>query len=206
MIKAVFFDFDGVLTLEGNGADAISLALAQQTGIAYESFLSIYKKHASKLDLAPKHYETILKPLNDELGTSLIVNDILRAARTTKLNQAMFKLVDEVRANKLITEIITDNNIDRIDVLRKPFNLDKFDSLIVSANIGSGKWQSDKIFKAALDKAGVKPNESIFIDNTENNLAIPRQLGMYTYWHDHRVNNISALRQRLVELGALKPQ
>jgi len=38
MIKAVFFDFDGVLTLEGHGCDAICRTLAKNHTLSYENW------------------------------------------------------------------------------------------------------------------------------------------------------------------------
>ena len=202
MIKAVFFDFDGVLTLEGNGADAVSKALAQQTGVPFDKFIATYKEYASKLNFEPKRYDTILKPLNEKLGTGLTVSDIHEAIKTTKPNAEMLELVKEVRSNGLIIGIITDNNVDRMEVLHQLFNLDEFNPLIISANVGSGKGQNT-IFNVALERAGVKPNEAVFIDNTKDNLPAAEKLGIHTYWHNHETNDVQALRRKLLELEAL---
>lgn len=59
MIKAIFFDFDGVLALESTGADAISQALAKQTGISYDELRPVYGKYAEQLVRSHKHYGTI---------------------------------------------------------------------------------------------------------------------------------------------------
>ena len=201
MIKAIFFDFDGVLTLESTGADAISKALSKQTGIPVKRLSPIYHKYAAHLVLNHKHYETILEPLNNELKTNLTLQDIIEATKTSRRNQDMLNLAQELRAAGYITGIITDNNDDRIDILRQPFNLNDFKPLVVSADVGCGKWQDTKIYKIALGLAGVQPKESLFIDNTESNLGFAQEIGMYTYWHNDKVNDVLAFRNRLVELG-----
>src|SRR5665213_3661370 len=115
MIKAVFFDFDGVLALEPNGGNAISQALADKTGIAYDKLRPVYGKYASQLVLEHKRYETIIKLLNDELKTQLTLDDLTEATHTSTHNRAMLDLAEELRAAGYITGIITDNNVDRID-------------------------------------------------------------------------------------------
>src|SRR5580700_11749185 len=98
MIKAIFFDFDGVLTLESTGGDAISKALSKQTGIPVKRLSPIYHKYAAHLVLNHKHYETILKPLNDELKTDITLQDIVEATKTSRRNEEMLKLAHELRA------------------------------------------------------------------------------------------------------------
>lgn len=204
MIKAVFFDFDGVLALESTGADAISKALAKQTGIPYDELRPVYGKYGGRLVRQHKRYETIIKPLNHELKTHLTVKDIIEAVKTSTRNRDMLSLAQDLRAAGYMTGIITDNNIDRIDVLREPFGLDDFSPLVVSAEVGYGKWQGAKIFEIALDRAGLKPQESLFIDNFENNLTFAAETGMQTYWHDDKANDVAAFRNRLADLGILK--
>lgn len=201
MIKAVFFDFDGVLTLESTGGDAISKALSKQTGIPIRQLSPIYHKYGAHLVLNHKRYETILKPLNKELKTALTIEDIIEATKTSRRNQDMLDLAYELRKAGYITGVITDNNVDRIDVLREPFGLDDFQPLVVSAEVGCGKWQNTKIYKIALVLAAVQPQESIFIDNSANNLTFAAKLGMQTYWHNDKTNDVSAFRNKLSELG-----
>lgn len=204
MIKAVFFDFDGVLALEPNGGDAIGKALATQTGIPYEKLRPIYGKYASQLVLEHRRYETILKPLNDELKTRLTIGDIIAATRTARPNLEMLDLARQLRAAGCITGIITDNNIDRVGALHELFGLGDFEPLVVSADVGHGKWQGPKILEIALERANVKPQESLFIDNLEKNLVFAAELGMQTYWHDDKTNDVPAFRKRLAQLGIAK--
>jgi len=58
-----------------------------------------------------------------------------------------------------------------------------FDSIVVSAEIGSDK-SSSKIFKIALQELNKKPESCIFIDNNEKNLVIPREMGFTTLLHN----------------------
>jgi HAD superfamily hydrolase (TIGR01509 family) len=86
-------------------------------------------------------------------------------------------------------------------LLRETFKLADFSPVIVSAEVGTAKWQGAEIFKIALERAGVQPDEAIFIDNTKENLLPATELGIHTYRHDDKLNDLSALRLRLVDLG-----
>lgn len=200
-LKIVFFDFDGVLTLEASGTGATGEALASQIGIPYDILKPVFSRYAKKLILEPLGYETIIDPINQELGSDITLEDVLAAAQTTNRNVGMYAVADRLRETGIGTGIITDNNVERIDLLRKAFELDKFNPVIVSATLRAAKWQDTRIFEAALEQAGVEPADALFIDNAPANLTFAAELGMKTYWHNHEVNDIQALRQRLIELG-----
>lgn len=61
---------------------------------------------------------------------------------------------------------------------------DLFDVITVSANIGSGK-DSYEIFTKTLADLNLPANQCVFIDNRQENLIIPKQLGMATIYFDH---------------------
>ncbi len=89
--------------------------------------------------------------------------------------------------------IITDNKRDRIDSLKKSQGLDVlFNPIIVSAEFGSGK-DGSAVFEHALRYVGIRPDESIFIDNNRGNLIAPRALGMGTVFHDDEKNDVEKL-------------
>jgi putative hydrolase of the HAD superfamily len=201
MIRAAFFDFDGVLTLENSGTDSTCEALAAKKHIPYEPLKAALRPLIKKLALVPDSYQSILKPLNDTLQTDITEADLLEAASTTRPNSDMYTLVEELRHSGLETGIITDNTVERMGLLRETFKLADFSPVIVSAEVGTAKWQGAEIFKIALERAGVQPDEAIFIDNTKENLLPATELGIHTYRHDDKLNDLSALRLRLVDLG-----
>ncbi|HUY85287.1 MAG TPA: HAD family hydrolase [Candidatus Dormibacteraeota bacterium] len=201
MIKAVFFDFDGVLTIEGHACDAICRTLSKKFDLPYDKLEPAFHNHAKNLNLAPERFESFIDDLNEEMGSNMAVKDILEAVTSAQPNAGMISLAKQLQDKGLIVGIITDNNVERIEVLRQPFELDKYKPLIVSAKVGSGKWQNTKIFEVALEQAKVQPSEALFIDNTIDNLRFADELGMNTYWHDHDLNDVVAFRNRLHELG-----
>lgn len=73
-----------------------------------------------------------------------------------------------------------------------------FDPIVVSAEVGSDKTGT-AIFERALGHLGVKPNESVFIDNSEDNLVAANALGMNTIHFNDQTNDLEALVRALVE-------
>jgi HAD superfamily hydrolase (TIGR01509 family) len=55
--------------------------------------------------------------------------------------------------------------------LRKRFGLDFFDAVVISGDVNCRK-PDRKIFEKFLEKAGVKPEECIFIDDRKKNLEV----------------------------------
>lgn len=86
-------------------------------------------------------------------------------------------------------------------VLCKKFSLRKrFDCVIVSADVGHEK-DHPEIFTVALKSVDVSASESIFIDNSDRNLMIPRRMGMKTILFDDEKNDVGFLNRQLQKLG-----
>ena len=54
---------------------------------------------------------------------------------------------------------------------------DAFDHIIISAEVGVAK-PDPKIFQIALDQAGVRPNEAVFVDDFYANIEGCEKVGM----------------------------
>lgn len=69
---------------------------------------------------------------------------------------------------------------------------------LISAQIHSRK--SEKyIFEDTLSKLNVTPEECVFIDNTEKNLIIPKQMGMSTLLFDDEKRDFLSFKKTLEE-------
>jgi putative hydrolase of the HAD superfamily len=90
-----------------------------------------------------------------------------------------------------------------MDRLRRFASLDAvFDPIVVSAEVGAGK-AGTLIFERALQSVGIAPGESVFIDNSQDNLAAPRRLGMHAIHFDDEANDVAALAGALQALGLM---
>lgn len=192
LIKAVFFDFDGVLTRDKTGSLTTLRYLSEQTGIDYVRIRGAFKPHNAGLIAGTTTHEAIWPSVCRELNCTIDLALLRKAFESTPLNDGMFRLARKLRKH-LSVGIITDNKKDRIDHLKHYARLTSiFDPIVVSAEVGSGK-RSTPIFERALAYLNITPGECVFIDNTPENLDVPNALGMGTIYFNDEQNNLGQL-------------
>ncbi|MFA4830740.1 MAG: HAD-IA family hydrolase [Patescibacteria group bacterium] len=201
MIKAIFFDFDGVLTTDSHGSVTTASYIEEKTGVKKEKFIECYRKYKKDFSIdATKRYEDIWGDICECIGKQCDIEVLFEAFRKTPKNQKMFDLARKLRENYQ-TGVITDNTKERFEVLKQVFELDKyFDALILSADVGAGK-EDKSIFQFAIDSLDVKASECIFIDNYKENFIAAADLGIKTYYHDETANDIEAMERQLTNWG-----
>lgn len=202
MINAIFFDFDGVLTTDAKGSLTMSRTICEAVpGLSMEEVLACYREDIEALNLGDLPFQNVWQRLRSIFNipdNQTLLHDVLRKVPR---NDVMFELAQSL-AEHSVLGIITDNCRERMEVLTAELQLGElFDPIVVSAEEHASKCDGTTIFEAALDRAGCKAEESLFIDNQEKNLVTPTKMGMKTYLHDDKKNDISALRATLRQLG-----
>lgn len=201
MIRAIFFDYDGVLTTDKSGSLTTYRYLSKASGIALSAISAAFSPYEDDLLMGRSSHAQVWRKACEPLGKALDISLLAAAFESTPLNTSMFSLAGRLRTHYSVG-IITDNKKDRMDHLRKHQRLDSlFSPIVVSAEVGSGK-RGQEIFLHATSCAGVEPDESIFIDNSEANLVVARALGMHVIFHDDEKNDVDSLKERLELLGA----
>ena len=166
--------------------------MSQATGIEFTRMKAAFDRHNRDLSLGNTTHSGIWHEVCKELGHAMSLEMLDDAFESTPMNAGMFSLARQLKTRYRVG-IITDNKKDRIDRLKRIQHLDSlFSPIVVSAEIGADK-QSVEIFKYALDRASVKAEESVFIDNSRKNLVAPGALGFKTLFHDDEANDIPAL-------------
>lgn len=198
MIRAVLFDFDGVLTTDPSGSFTTVAHLARASGMAEASLWDAFAPYNDALLLGRTTHAAIWAAVCGRLDRQLDIALLAAAFDATPMNEPMLGLARRLRRRRMIG-IVTDNKRDRIDRLVARHALDRvFDPIVVSADCGSGKADA-AIFRHALDALGVHPRETVFIDNTASNLVVPASLGMHTIHFDHLRNDVGRLAATLRE-------
>ncbi len=198
MIKAVFFDFDGVLSKNFNGSKTICAYLHRELpNVPLQSIIDCYKKHCGPLSLGGL-FDDVWDDFCTCIGQKVDHDLRSRALRTVPKNDEMFDVVRSLRHGYTLG-ILTDNPVERMKLMDEDMRLsDLFDPIIVSGSVGAKKHDgTTTIFDAALKAAACKPEESIFIDNQQRNLVVASGMGMHTYLHDDAKNDIPALLSAL---------
>lgn len=200
MIKAIFFDFDGVLTTDATGTTSIVKYLQNTTNVNIESFEKAYRKHNDNLLYGKTTHTEVWPQLCAELQITLDIQLLQESFRATPMDKTMLNLAQKLKADGFSVGIITDNKKDRIDTICKKHELQTiFNPIIISSEIGSGK-KHQNIFDAAMKECKVRSNECVFIDNTKENLAIPQSIEMETLYFDHEERNINTLTSHIQEI------
>lgn len=183
MIKAVLFDFDGVLTIDKTGSATITNYISDTCGIPLENVKSCYYKFNKQLLLGETTHQEIWEDFCQSLGQDIDYNILLDSFRFTRLDEKMIALVQKLKERYLIG-MVTDNKCDRISTILDYKGLNPyFDVVAISACVHSGK-DSHRIFEYVLNTLNVSASECVFIDNTEKNLVVPNQMGMSTILYD----------------------
>lgn len=201
MIKAVLFDFDGVLTLDETGTQTICNYIAGKCSINQDELLTEYSKFNEDLLLGKRSHEDIWTDLLSALNETFDIQVLYDSFISTALNTKMLTLVESLKKNSYKTAVITNNKSDRIKMIWQFNKLDRyFDTVKVSADIGSGKDEA-VIFKKTLSDLNMHGADCVFIDNTKNNLIIPKKMGMKTIFYDYSKKDFKGMLNQLKDLG-----
>lgn len=202
MIKAIFFDFDGVLTPHPSGAYSTCSYISGVAGIALDTLIKCYKIGSGPRNLGTQPVETAWDSFWKRSGIPKNMNLLTQAFLNTPKNEAMFGLAKKLKNSGYTTGIITDNNILRWEILEKEWKLEEtFEIIIVSCREGIAKYDGTNIYSRALFVAGLNPEETAFVDNKQRNAEAASSIGMHGIYFDEKRNSIAALTQTLRELG-----
>lgn len=108
----------------------------------------------------------------------------------SKLNKKMIKFMVEVQHDYKVA--ILSNAGDRTrQVIEEAYNLDRYlDEIIISAEEGVIK-PDRRIYQIAMDRLMTEPEETLFLDDTLENVLAAREFGMHAFQF---INNHQALQ------------
>lgn len=183
MIKAILFDFDGVLTIDKTGSESIIRFISDKSRIPLEVVKTNYYKYNRELLSGEITHKDMWNSFCNDIGQKLDYSILIEAFKNTLLDKEMIEFLKELKLNYLIA-LVTDNKVDRINTILEYSDLKKyFDVVSISAKLKSRK---DKryIFEDTILNLKIQPEECVFIDNTDRNLIIPKSMGICTILFD----------------------
>lgn len=187
------FDFDGVLTVDKYGSDSILRYLAENTNVPMDVLKREYYKINKGLLYGEYTHEDVWEDFCGGIGVEIGYRVLVDAFRATPIDMGMIAIVRELKMRYKIG-MITDNKIDRMETILAHFDLNGlFDTVVVSAECKCGK-SDRRIFEIALQKIGERPEECVFVDNSENNLIVPAQMGIKTILFDDEKRDLDEFR------------
>ena len=125
-------------------------------------------------------YEIVLK----EINYPHINNEIIELlAKDNVYNDEKFLFFDDVECSlrslkkKYLLGVVSDTwpSLERVFINKK---LKQYFSTFIMSSV-YGSYKAEKIlFKIAIEELGIKPQESIFVDDSESNLDAAKEFGM----------------------------
>lgn len=203
-LKAIFFDFDGVLTTDPYGSDSFMRYFTEHTSVSPDFLRHAYYKYNKGLLYGDYTHGDIWDDFCQTVGEQLDYQLLIKSFRSTPLDFEMISFVRELKKEYRIG-LITDNKADRIEEILNYHSLSGlFDTVIVSAACKCGKTDK-KIFELALNSLHVRAKDCIFIDNSHKNLVVPAEMGIHTILFDDQVRDHSGFRKSLFDILSVNP-
>ena len=81
---------------------------------------------------------------------------------------------------------------EKFDIVRRLFPfLDEFDELVISADVGMVKPDRE-IFELLIERTNLEPAQSLFVDDSEENIAAAHRIGFDTVLFKHGETDLQA--------------
>ncbi|MEW8994293.1 HAD family hydrolase [Clostridium sp.] len=197
-VKAILFDSGRTLNLPSTGYWFITpnfFNILNEPGFQFKDIeleqamnkacdiigkILLVKTEEDELNMFKEFYEIVLKEIEYPNINERII-DLL--ARDNVYNDEKFLFFDDVEPElqrlkkKYILGVVSDTwpSLERVFINK---NLRKYFSTFVMSSI-YGSYKAEKIlFEIAIEEIGVKPEEVIFIDDSESNLVAAEEFGM----------------------------
>lgn len=177
-IKAVFFDFGGVI--QRTEFQAPRQQLAQRFGMEYDDidnivFNSPTAKQATVGELAvEKHWDAVAKRLKVSKNEIAAVESEFFAGDV--IDHSIVEYLRSLRP-RYKTGLISNAWSDMRGYLVRQKLDEVFDTLTISAEVGVAKPEA-KIYLLALEQAQVEPEAAVFVDDVPANIEACEALGM----------------------------
>ncbi len=173
MIKAVLFDYGGVLSPGGKNFKG---SLARMLGVSPDNLgIEDLREGLWSGELSTDEF---FAELSRRQGRTILSTDFLKASGILEAHPEVYSLADKIRKAGLKTAILSNMYKTSADLLRAGGHYDNFDPVILSFEEGLSK-PDDAIYELALKRLGCQADEVVFIDDQERFLKPARRRGIH---------------------------
>lgn len=177
-VKAVFFDYDGVL------ADTIS--------DNFQAWHYSFKKHNVEIQaldymilegLIPK---SIVEKIGNKYGINItffaeiikVKEDYYKKNNSFRLYDGIGNLIKELKQNNIKLALVSGASITRIQLVTPQEILSQFDTIISAESITHPKPDKEP-YEKALHVLGIKSSEALVIENAPLGITSAKEAGIY---------------------------
>ena len=180
MIKAVIFDFGGVVKKPGNSC---SRDIANTYGVSKKMLI---QKMKFSLELFRKgliNESCFWKKLSFDLNKPIPKNKNYLWRKGYKkgfyIYPSIISLVKKLKTRGIKTALLSNIINPHVEIISKKGGYKEFDVVVLSCNEGLQKPEPE-IYLLTAQRLGLKPKDCIFIDNKKENLKTAKKLRIKT--------------------------
>ncbi|MEK6950846.1 MAG: HAD family phosphatase [Nanoarchaeota archaeon] len=197
MIKAVIFDYNGVITVPGD-FESFLADKAKKTNREATAIQRLVREHWDRAKVGALDSELLWVQAADYFHCPRLE---LRQEWLSwfRLRKDLLLFIKQLKRNyktALLTNIIR----DWFEQVRPEQHLDDYFDVIVTSYEAQAAKPQPAIFKYALDQLGLKAEECIFVDDQEKNIRAAAALGFKTILF----SSAEQLQQELSKPGVSK--
>ena len=174
MIRAIIFDFAGVIGTEG-----YSLWAKEKKSQGIEATSTYFHDISNRLDRGDITREEFTQDLSKKVGTDSkkIWGEMFKKI---KINHELLNIITKLRKNYKIG-LLTNYNYLWMNELFSIYKLEKyFDSKVISSLYKVIKPEK-KIYQISLELLKIKPEEAIFFDDRQRNIDGGESVGIKSF-------------------------
>lgn len=200
-LKAILFDFDGVLS-KGRFYSTIS---DKDQKIKDAIVQNIFSKEAWDVVQTwmrgEKSFEEIHEMFAEKIGTDVdfLNKSLIESILAMKLNDELLNFAKYMRSQGVKVAIFTDN-MDIFDRVLVPYNnlKNKFDFVFSSSEYKKLKLDNEAEFlKQVMEEMGVKPAQTLFLDDSPKIGVFMEKFGGHFYLYEDYYNGFNKFIQWL---------
>jgi len=176
MIKAILFDYNGVINLEGHLKPFAHL-LARKYGIEKEQIEKSFKENDGLFDRGQIKPEEFWNRFKKKLRIEDNLNFISLFDQAAKINELVFQLIKDLKKTYKVF-LFSNLNASTTEYLRNKELFSKtFDQMFFSSEEKTRKPEQ-AFYQIVLNKVGFKRNQVLFIDDNQSFIEKARKMGL----------------------------
>lgn len=185
MIKAILFDFGGVIYQHPK--EVIPEVLARIYNQPIEKAIKIYGKYKNDYFIGKLGTNALIQSLNHDFNSNKSTDEVKNLwlkyySELAKANQQVLDLIRKVR--QFCKVYLFSNTTEMSNIHNSKTGLyEYFDGLFLSYRLGLKKPDIE-FYKKIIVDLQLNPEEVLFIDDDQGNLAPAKELGMETILFD----------------------
>jgi len=176
MIKAIIFDYGGVLSVEAN-LNSFGEKYAPKFGKDPEEFKELITDNWLQARINKIDSKLFWKNLSNflEIDEKSLRKDLMDFFG---FREDVFNLIKSLKKRGYKLGLLSNQIEDWLEEVIEQHRLDKiFDVIVTSYKTGVAKPDTS-IFKETVEKMGVKPRECVYVDDMKKNIFPAKNLGM----------------------------